>query len=103
MPFSPTCEVAKNSPESEKSMERGALLNWIQSIRLPVKISKTLIVLSNEDTISQLLSGFEKHRSVMRFYDTSGNDLTFLSPLLMFTIWTEKSLVDRAIKSLMWL
>jgi len=49
--------VARNSPDKEKSKDRGAFLNWIQSIRLPVRISNTLRDLSKDVQMSHLLSG----------------------------------------------
>jgi len=41
--FESICEVARNSPEGAKSIESGALLNLIQSIKDPVTISQTLM------------------------------------------------------------
>ena len=59
------CEVAKNSPEGEKSMLSGAFLNLIQSMSEPVTISHTRMHLSRLEQISHLWSGYEKHRSVI--------------------------------------
>ena len=49
------CEVAKYSPEGAKSMDRGAFLNYTQSMREPVTISQTL----TQQSIEQLRSHFE--------------------------------------------
>jgi len=53
----PTCDVAKNSPLKAKSMDNGAFLNYIQSIKQPVMMSKIFKDLSNELHINHLLSG----------------------------------------------
>lgn len=55
--FEPTWQVARYSPESEKSIDKGALLKTTQSIRAPVRISNTFKDLSRDETKSHLLSG----------------------------------------------
>ena len=85
-PLSPTWDVAKYSPDKEKSIDIGAFWNLIQSIRHPVKISKTLIVLSRDEQISHLPSGFEKVISVILFCETSSKVLTLLSPFFALRI-----------------
>lgn len=48
------CEVAKNSPEGEKSNDSGAFLNLNQSINDPVTMSQTLTHLSRLEQRSHL-------------------------------------------------
>jgi hypothetical protein len=50
----PIWEVARNSPEGEQSIDRGAFLNLNQSIREPVTISHTLTHLSRLEQRSHL-------------------------------------------------
>jgi hypothetical protein len=78
--------VTKYSPDREKSIDIGAFLKIIQSIRHPVKISNTFIVLSRDEQISHLLSGFEKVISVILFYETFSKILTFLRPFFALSI-----------------
>lgn len=55
-------------------------------MRLPVRISNTFKDLSREVERSHLLSGCEKHKSVILLEAAFGNDLTVLRPLLTFRI-----------------
>ena len=87
----PTWEVAKNSPDGEKSKEIGALLNLTQSTRDPVKISHTLIHLSRDEHITHFESGYEKQMSVILLVAACLNSLTFFNPDLAFTICIIKS------------
>lgn len=82
----PTCVVAKNSPDGEKSKDIGAFLNWTQSTNDPVKISQTLIHLSKDEHITQRESGYEKQISVILLFAACLNSLTFFKPVLAFTI-----------------
>lgn len=60
-------DVARNSPDGEKSIESGAFLNLNQSISDPVTMSHTLIHLSRLEHKSHLWSGCEKQTSVILF------------------------------------
>ena len=51
------CDVAKYSPDGEKSIDRGACSNFIQSTNDPVTISHTLMQQSIDELISHLESG----------------------------------------------
>lgn len=96
--FEPTCEVARNSPDKAKSIESGAFLNYIQSIKLPVRISYILKDLSKDEHNSHLLSGREKHRSVILLFAAFGKERTNLRPPLTLRMLIERSLMEIAIK-----
>ena len=49
--------MAKNSPDGEKSIERGACWNLIQSTKDPVTMSHTLMLQSMEQLSSHFESG----------------------------------------------
>lgn len=49
--------MARNSPEGEKSMLKGALLNLTQSMRDPVTMSHTRTHLSSDEQRSHFESG----------------------------------------------
>lgn len=53
----PTWEVARNSPDGEKSKEMGARLNYTQSTREPVRMSHTLMHLSSDEHMTHFESG----------------------------------------------
>jgi hypothetical protein len=61
------CEVARNSPEGEKSIDSGAYLNYTQSTKQPVTMSQILTDLSIDEQSNHFESGLEKHMSVIRF------------------------------------
>lgn len=95
----PKCEVAKNSPDGEKSIDIGALWNYTQSTKLPVNISHTLIHLSNDEQIIHFESGYEKQISVTLLVAAYSNTLTFFSPFLALSKVKVRSDDEKATKS----
>ena len=93
------CEVARNSPEGEKSKESGAFLNLTQSTRDPVMMSHTLMLQSIELHNNHLESGCEKHMSLILFSAAFGKYLTFFKPDLAFNNVIERSDVENATRS----
>ena len=93
------CEVARNSPEGEKSKESGAFLNFTQSTREPVTMSQTRMLQSIELHSNHLESGYEKQMSLILFSPAFGKCLTFLRPDLAFSNVIERSEVEKAIRS----
>jgi len=94
------CEVARNSPDGEKSTLKGAFLNLTQSIKAPVTMSHTLMHLSRLLQMSHLWSGWEKHKSVILFSAAASNSLTFFKPVLALRIVMVRSDDDNATRSL---
>ena len=90
--------VARNSPEGEKSRERGADLNSIQSKSDPVTTSHTRMHLSMDEVRSHLES-WEKQMSVILLVAASGKCLTRFSPVFTFKRERERSEVEIATKS----
>lgn len=93
------CEVARNSPDGEKSIERGAFLNRTQSTRLPVIMSQTRMLRSIEEQRSHLESGCEKQMSVILFQAALAKNLTLLRPDLAFNKVIERSDCEIATRS----
>ena len=83
--------MAKNSPEGEKSSDRGAFLNLTQSMRHPVMMSQTLMQLSSDEASNHLASGCENERSVILFMQASSKNLTLFKSALPF-----RSVIDRS-------
>ena len=93
------CEVARNSPDGEKSKESGAFLNLTQSTRDPVTMSHTRMLQSIELHSNHLESGCEKQMSFILFSAAFGKYLTFLRPDLAFRSVIDRSDVENATRS----
>ena len=92
------CAVARNSPEGEKSMDRGALLNSIQSRSDPVTTSHTRMHLSIDDVKSHLESWL-KQMSVILLVAADGKCRTRFRPVFTFKRERDRSDVEMATKS----
>jgi hypothetical protein len=94
------CEVARNSPDGEKSIDNGAFLNLNQSMSEPVTISHTRIHLSRLEQRSQRWSGCEKQTSVILLCAQLSNCLTLVRPVFALSNVIERSDVENATRSL---
>ena len=84
-------EVARNSPDGAKSIDKGACWNLTQSMSDPVMISHTRMHLSIELHNNHFESGCEKHMSVIWLEAAPSNFLTFFSP-----VFTLRRVIDRS-------
>ena len=92
-------EVAKNSPDGEKSRLRGAFLCLNQSTSKPVTVSQKRLHLSKLLHISHFWSGWLKQTSVILLLSAFSKCLTFCKPDLVFKILIERSELLNATRS----